>query len=674
MKAPATGVAAVHVEQRTASAGNALGAALAGAAFAWHAVLLSEATNDNFFHLTLARQLLAGDWPARDFFDHAWVLEYVLSALAQVTLGERLLSEAVVVGLMWAVSTYVVFRLVRRLTDSTRAAVVSAVLLIIAGPRGYAYPKGIVYAVAAVLWWAYQDKPTAARAAGLGAWAAVAFYWRPDHGLYVAIGIVLATLAAHGVRSATVARTAVAGVTAAALAVPFVLYVQFTVGLVDYVEAGAVHGKAEHTTHGTHDLPLVRYSRELFVVEPASRYAPVMTIRWKGGTTTATRQDVMARYGLTHVSTEDPLIDRVRLSTVSFARARELLNDPAVEDTAGIDRATATVPRERWPAWQRWCFTYPVLRIRVLSNLDAHARASEILVAVFYVMPFFALVFAGWLARYLPDLVTGTRIALFAVFALIVDAGLLRTPYTARAVDAVVLPAILLGCCSAALWRAGAARRRGGTLLRLSAIGAAVIVVMAVSAGADFGGRISVLAGQWTSLTRARTAWSEVSAELTASPPLSYYLDRPAEASVRLAAYVRECVPASDRLLVLWFAPEIYYHSDRLMAQRHLVFVPAWAALETEQRLTLDRIRRFAPPLALVRRSALDTQARATFPTVVGYVEREYAVAGRIEEEGEEYLIFARRDRVPVRGFGPDRWPCYARESSIWSRVGRTAE
>jgi len=632
------------------------------AAASWHAVLLTESTNDNFLHLTLAKQLLAGEWPVRDFFDHGWVLQYGLSALAEILFGERLLSEAIIVGAAWGVSTYLVFCLVRRLTDSTAAAVLSAVLLIMAGPRGYAYPKGIAYAGAAVLWWRYQRKPTVRTAVWFGAWAAVAFYWRPDHGIFVAVGFVFAALAAHGVRTVTLARCSIAGVTAAALVAPFLVYVQLTSGLAHYVEAGYVLAKTEHTTHAPHRFPLIRYARDLVRIVPADSYAPVVMLRWSASSSPAVRQAVMTRYELTHVSTEDARLDRVRMSVRSLAAARELLNEPAVEDTSGIDRTTATIPPDRWTTWQRRMFEHAWLRIRVLPSLDSHARASEILVAVLYVLPLVVLI------------TVRTRLAVFALFALVVDVGLLRTPFTARAVDAIVLPSILFGCGIVLLWRASRTARRAAWLIRIATIAATALVVTSVSAGGQFGSRVGVLAGQWRSTRVARVAWREVYDELTASPPLRYYLDRPAEPSVRLAAYVRACVPASDRVLVLWFAPEIYYQSDRLMAQRHLVFVPPWAALDYEQRMTLEKVRRFSPPLALARRSALDTQARATFPDVVAYVEREYRLAGTIEESGEEYMIFARRDRLPIRGFGPQRWPCYVSDQSIWSRVGHSVD
>ena len=139
-------------------------AVLAAAAFVWHVVLMTTAANDNFMHMAMAQQWLGGDWPVRDFFDNGRLLQFSLSAIAQLTFGDRLLGEAIVVGLTWAVSTYVVFTLVRRLTGSPLAAALASLLLIVAGARGYSYPKGIVYAVAAMFWWSYVRRPAMATA------------------------------------------------------------------------------------------------------------------------------------------------------------------------------------------------------------------------------------------------------------------------------------------------------------------------------------------------------------------------------------------------------------------------------------------------------------------------------------------------------------------------------
>src|SRR6188768_363817 len=154
-------------------------ATMAVAAFVWHIILMSGAANDNFMHMAMAQQWLAGDWPVRDFFDNGRFLQYSLSALAQLTIGDRLLGEALIAGLAWAISTYLVFVLVRRLTDSLPAAFLASLLLIVAGARGYSYPKGIVYAVAAVLWWEYVRRPRVRTIVAFGAWVAAAYYWRP---------------------------------------------------------------------------------------------------------------------------------------------------------------------------------------------------------------------------------------------------------------------------------------------------------------------------------------------------------------------------------------------------------------------------------------------------------------------------------------------------------------
>src|SRR5690348_13469096 len=74
------------------------------------AILMGAAGNDDYQHLTYARQLLAGDLPLRDFWDLSTTLQEVLSAVAQMVFGYRLLSEAIVVGIATAVAVFLVFR------------------------------------------------------------------------------------------------------------------------------------------------------------------------------------------------------------------------------------------------------------------------------------------------------------------------------------------------------------------------------------------------------------------------------------------------------------------------------------------------------------------------------------------------------------------------------------
>ena len=550
--------------------------------------------------------------------------------------GDRLLSEAIVVAVAWAISTYVVFHVIVRLTGNTGAAIVAASLLIMASARGYSYPKGIVYAVAALLWWKYVRMPTAATAAVLGAWAAVAFYWRPDHGIYVALALALAVAAAHGFRRISVARCSIAAATMLALMSPFLLYVQLTVGLLEYVQTGFTAARVEHVTQGPHQWPLFRLWGSLFTIEPAERYAPTIGIRWSAASSAEQRRQLLERYDLNPIESDEESVQRVKLSARALSNLRGVISDPIVEDTAGIDRASGTLPPSSWSSSQQWMFEHAWLRVRVFPTLDAQARGSELTVALFHALPILMIVAAPWMAPRLRGEVTARSLVAFAAFALLIDLAMLRSPFTARAPDAVLLSAIVYGCVVAWMWRA-AARPPARALLRMGVVVLVVTMTASVAIAGRFDDRLSTLAGGWTSLARARSAWNAAVTELFALPPLTHFIDQPARFSLRLAAYVRECVPREDRLLVLWFEPEIYYYADRLVAQRHLVFTPAWAALAHEQRMTLERVKRFAPPIALARRSALESPARASYPGVVEYVEQEYQLAATAANDGEEY-------------------------------------
>jgi hypothetical protein len=351
----------------------------------------------------------------------------------------------------------------------------------------------------------------------------------------------------------------------------------------------------------------------------------------------------------------------VRLSSAAVAGLRELVNNPIVEDTAGIDRGSATLPSGTWPVWDRLRFSQWWLRVRLLSGVDEQMRASEATAAIFYGVPLLVLAAAlPWMSRYLPPPATARRLMGFAVVGIVTAVGLMRSPYDVRALDDVVVPAILVGCCLAALWRTGAAAGSGRRwLLRTAAVMLALLVVKSVAVAGQFGDRVDWLAGEWRSAARMRGAWTEVHDRLMSTPPLTFWKGRSSPAQIRLAQYAAECVPPSKRLLVLWFAPEIYYYADRLMASRHLFFESGYELLTNEQRLTNEKIKRFSPPLVFAT-ARLDTFTSEKYPGVVEYVHRQYEPVGSVEDEGERYVILLRRDERAVGTYGDSQWPCLA--------------
>lgn len=641
---------------------------MAVAAFLWHVILMSGAANDNFMHMAMAQQWLAGDWPVRDFFDNGRFLQYSLSALAQLTIGDRILAEALVVGVTWAIATYVVFVLVRRLTNSLPAAFLASLLLIVAGARGYSYPKGIVYAVAALLWWAYVQRPRVATIVAFGAWVAVSYYWRPDHGVYTAFGLVLAAVVAHGVHRDTVTRVALAGATTLVLVAPFWAYIHATVGLPEYVRTGVGAGLDEHGTHGPHAWPILRFGGRVFVAEPPDKYAPVVSVRWSTGSDAAARQAVREKYGLMSMEVDGDS-ERFRLSPRSISSVGALVRESIVEDTAGIDRSSGALEESRWPAEQRRKFEHTWLRLQILPDLNDRERAAEYAVALFLLLPLVLLVSSPWIAPRLAPGITPWQLSGFAVFAFVVAFAMLRAPFTARVADAVVLCAVSCALCTAWLWRIGTAWHLRSITSRAVAVVIVIVTTASVAVSGGFDQTLDSLTGHWRT-DPISGAWAGVRPELTASPPLSHYIDRPARITLELAAYARGCIPTTDRVLVLWFEPEIPYFSSRLLAQRHLVFPPSWGKLPLEQQAAMAKITRYKPPVAFAMASSLDRTARVAYPSIVEYVEQEYQTAARVESGGEEYLIFTRKDRPPVSSFGARGWPCFVQDPSPWVRVG----
>jgi hypothetical protein len=638
---------------------QALGVALALTAALHKLVHAAVPVNDDFMHLTYSRQLLAGEWPVRDFFDYGMSLMYAISAASQLVFGYRLLSEGLVVAVMVGLSTFLVFDISRRATGSTAAAVLAALLLVVAVPRGYAYPKWIVYAAAASLWWRYVWEPGRGRALALGVWTAVAYYWRPDHGAYVAIGALSAMVAAHGLSALTLIRSLQVGVVAIALAAPSVVYSAMqSGGIVAFVQSGIDSAVGEHlgTGQAIPRWPVLRPS-DILSVDPAGKYAPTIDIRWTKASSAESRQQVLQQYGLTPVSIRDDVTQSVRLSERSVRGLRALVAEPILEDTDGVDRAAGRVSSSTWPASQRWRFQWWWLRVRVLPALDDQGAGGEAATLLLIALPLVALSASVWLGQYLPVRVGRLPLASFAVFALVVDFGLLRTPFSVRAAEAVALPAIAFGLVMAMSFRI-ARIHHGWRRWSAGATAAvlALLVLKSLAGAGQSGERIRWLAGDGN-VERARIAWADAFSRLGSTPPIERWREQ-GGSTLRLAAYAHDCLTSSDRIFVNWFAPDIYYYADRLMAGRQLFFPPVLGALAHERRMELEKFERVPAQMVFVR-SMADNPAERAFPEYLEIFARDYRVGGIIDDDGERYSILVRKDRVPVRTYRDSGWPCY---------------
>ena len=201
----------------------------------------------NFNALAETPALLAGDHPYRDFFDWGIPLQAMLSAIMQWLVGYRLIGEF---ALQWAfivAGVVMAMRISLRLSNSLLASFLcmAPAIFIFPGAPTVHFSKIFIYPAAILVIWRYIEDPTVQRGAAMGAVAAVAFFFRHDHGLYVGasvlLGILLACLAHARDRRprALVAEVSACALAAAILVAPWAIVVARSEGVLDYVQARA---------------------------------------------------------------------------------------------------------------------------------------------------------------------------------------------------------------------------------------------------------------------------------------------------------------------------------------------------------------------------------------------------------------------------------------------------
>jgi hypothetical protein len=337
---------------------------------------------------------------------------------------------------------------------------------------------------------------------------------------------------------------------------------------------------------------------------------------------------------------------------------RALIDDPQIEDTGRMERGSASFTRAQWPLWDRALFNVPVLRMKLLPGIDGSFEAGMAAAMMAYAMPLLALLLLiPALRLQLPPAVTPRALFCSSSFAEILNVGLLREPYNQRVAEVLVLPVVLLAVFLTVLLRSSLPALARWPA-RIAAVAVMVLTIKSLAVAGEFGTRVRWLTGEGQ-MARARETWSQIAARLESSPPARLEAGRAELATARLAEYVRRCVAPSDRLLVLWYAPEIHYESDRLMAGRHLYFFPTFARVEEEQRRELEKVTRFRPPVILTD-SASSIAARKAFPALVRYIDGNYVTGAEFGGEGDRYSILIRRDSPPRTVDRTTGWPCYA--------------
>ncbi|MDA1184159.1 MAG: hypothetical protein O2930_05885 [Acidobacteria bacterium] len=291
-------------------------------------------------------------------------------------------------------------------------------------------------------------------------------------------------------------------------------------------------------------------------------------------------------------------------------------------------------------------------------DLSSWRSADNALSAWFYtfhLLPVIALAMLAW------GRITGAalgssdewrRIVPLAVFAMIVNAALLRDPLVYRLPDVAVPACILAAWLAPRLWRGMGTGRIAGRGLVLATATVFVLGVNVVGAPVENVNRAGLLLGPAGLLAHAQARVMELQAE--ASP--GQFPSRIIQALVPFFQYTARCTAPDQRLFVAGEAPEVYVFARRLFAGGQPALRSGFFGTSADQRRLVSRLRQQQVPLALV----LPGGDAERLPLVMDELRRDFRPVLDILVEGlGNVLVLASRRIRPSSVDAATGLPCF---------------
>ncbi len=614
--------------------------------FAFRYLSFDYFSNDHYLHLARAQQVLMGALPVRDYNESGLPLMAVLSAGAQALSGPGLHPEIVFIAATFAVAAALSVVAARAVTGSVALALLAVTATVVAYPVSYSFPKLLPYAAAFVAAARYPARPACPRLGFLAAAVVFGFLLRHDHGMILGIGAAAVVVARHWpLRTAAVplARLVALGLL---LAAPYLIWVQMYEGLGTYIRNGIDLSRREGAK-AVWAVPGLRIDRSKALIAPTVEpWRPVINVRWTPALPEPYRQSRERRHGLVKPEPLEPNIWRYEMTRWSSGALREIVRDPAIADTNGIDRSEFDM---RNPA--------PGVIERVLMRVPSPAAGlypvDNGAAVTYYLAWLLPLAAAVVLWRLWPSLAPEPRtlVVMAIVVQFLMNWSMLRDPLVTRVRDVVAPFALLLPFVLAALWtsaRALSAR----VAWRAAAALLLVVALWGPAAAASFGDRLEEtrVSSGWAGM-RARA--QELREEL--APPR----ERMGRIEMPIADYLRECTAPGSRLLTLTFAPELFFFTGRGFAAGHDSLLPGFYDSPRHATLALERLAAEDVPYVIAD-SETEEEMPAAHPRLYAYVHERYREVARFAVAGEKRLIvLADASRQPARTFGNDHLPCF---------------
>ena len=228
-------------------------------------------------------------------------------------------------------------------------------------PRPYNYQKVFLPALALLALWRYVDAPSARHSVLVAACTALAFAFRLDHGVTVALAVGAMLLAVHwqdGLQD-TLRQLVRFAVPLIVFLVPVLLYILAHGGVALMVEQTLGAAAAESRRTNLFRFPGMRFGQLSLLSVTTLPPTPLrlINVRWAPGVTATQRGALEAGHHLTGGQSLGDRTWQYELLDTSRDNLRALIAVPEAEDTHKIDRRTLQLsdqPRESvWVTWQR---------------------------------------------------------------------------------------------------------------------------------------------------------------------------------------------------------------------------------------------------------------------------------------------------------------------------------
>lgn len=604
--------------------------------FAYRYLSFDEFSNDHFVHLATAQQMVFGALPVRDFVERGIPLMATISALGQIALGAGLRSELIVIAAAYAAAASLTFVVAAWLSRSIVVALFATLVPVLGYPISYSYPKLLAPAVGIVAGWAYAQRPSTPRLLLVAAAITTAFLLRHDLCLFVGVGFAAQLVVQYGLSRTWVVETGRAAALALLIVSPYLLWVQAYQGVGDYVRQEMALWGREAQKANWWQLP--RYGLDTSL--PLFRRivsGPVVNVRWQDEATDAAIAAAEARHGLVRRQPNAHNNWQYMLTGWGERDLKAIVHDPLAADTHGIDRSTFALQVAAPTGFGAWLVHVygPGEGLRLPANL------LTLLVLALWVLPV-AAVAALFVTRGRSPVEVRAVVAMVVALQFAMNISMLRDPLDTRARDVLLPTALLMAYLSGLFWSTPGLGAR--VVARRTLV--AVVVLLLVASAGSLGAAPVMLAhaqvGNGVSgvRERARTIRRWFSPPDQRTGPRSPIYQPVIE-------YIGRCTPRNARLLVLTFAPELFFYTGRAFAGGQVAMSPGFFASDQDAELLLKRVSMEDVPLVITD-SQTEREMIDGYPRIGAHVTQHYHEVERFPISGDKAFVMRARNDLPA--------------------------